>query len=237
MAFIVAKTKSTPISDYKSLNVLIYGSPGVGKTTLASCIDIGGSAYVFDMEGSSKCLSNFNTLVNSFEDYKEGVEWACKQKDHQHIVIDTIDILYKLCEDYVCRLNKLPNMAAFPFGSGYSAMNKFLFDSFKKMNDAGLGITFISHEATKEMSADASGTIKWTTSATSLSDKFETKIAGLCDLVLFCYKDRDGKRFIRTESTKSHKCPKDRTGKLPPILPMEKDGKSLILALNKKQNV
>lgn len=228
MAFIVAATKSTPITDYKKLNVLIFGSPGVGKTTLATSLDIGGSAYVFDLEGGTKCLSTYSSQIRSFEDYKEGVEWACKQKDHQHIVIDVIDDLYKLCEDYVCRINKVPNISALPYGSGYTAMNNFLFGSFQKMNDAGLGITFISHEGTKELTSD---TNKWTAVSTSLSEKFETKITGKCDLVLFCYKDKDSKRMIRTAGTKFHKCPKDRTGKLSATLSM--DAKALMAELKK----
>ncbi len=227
MAFIVAATKSTPITDYKKLNVLIFGSPGVGKTTLATSLDIGGSAYVFDFEGGTKCLSTFNSQIRSFEDYKEGVEWACKQKEHQHIVIDVVDDLYKMCGEFVCKINNVKNLSDVPFGSAYIAVNNLIFGSIQKMNEAGLGVTFISHEGVREMSSDAT---KWTTVCTSLSDKFETKLAGKCDLVLYAYKDKDAKRMVRAASTKFHKCPKDRTSKLPATMPL--DAVALMKALN-----
>lgn len=228
MAFIAASAKSTPTIDYKKFNVLLYGSPGSGKTSFAAGLDIGGSAYIFDTEGGTKCLSVFSSQIRTYEDFKEGVDWAVKEKKHQHIVIDVIDDLYKMCETYVCKINKVPTISTLPFGSGYSAINNLIFGEIQRMNDAGIGVTFTSHEGIKEMTSDSH---KWTAVSTSLGDKFETKLTGKCDLVLYLYKDKDNKRMIRTAGTKFHKCAKDRTSKLPETMPL--DPKLLIAALNK----
>ena len=76
---------------------------------------------------------------------------------------------------------------------------------------------FISHAKEK---TEKTKTGEWTVMGTSLSSSAESFVAGLCDIILYCYITDDGYRVMRTKPTK-YILAGDRSTKLPEIMPMD----------------
>lgn len=213
----LATAKSTTNKNYQQLNVLITGSPGIGKSTFAS--NLGDDVYVFDFEYGYDHLSVFKSDITSWQDFENNVTLLHTQKHNfKHLVIDVVDTLHQFAEAEICKRNKVEAINLLPFGSGYKATKTLMMNEFRRINNLGIGITFVTHEKTKQdTEANITYNVKWT----SLSDSVEDMIFGMCDVAFYCDVDKDKKRFVRTQPSKYVKCAKDRSNKLPEIMPLD----------------
>lgn len=212
----LATAKSTIKKDYSNLNVCIVGAPKTGKSTFAS--QLGDNVYIAAFEPGYHFLEVFKSDIGKWQDFENMVTALHTEKHtYKHLVIDTIDIMYGYAEDEICKRNKVDKITDLPYGSGFKATKKLIMNELDRVNKLGMGITFISHVKEKEYIKD---NIKWTGIGTSMSASVEEQILGLCDLILFCYIDKDGTRKIRTKPTKFVQCAGDRSNKLPELMPM-----------------
>lgn len=202
-------------TDLGSSNVLLYGKPKVGKSTLAS--QIPNSIFAATEKGYN-FLQVRPKDINKWEDFLELGQALCTQKHtFKTVVVDTCDILYKLCEKYVMDKHQVNHPSDLGFGKGFSLVRDEFSRVVNKINMAGFGFVFISHAKEK---TEKTKTGEWTVMGTSLSGSPETFVAGLCDIILYCYITDDGKRVMRTKPTK-YILAGDRSTKLPEIMPMD----------------
>jgi len=107
--------------------VLLYGTEGVGKSTLASG---SGNPIFLDLEGGTSQLSIArypfpNGTPEKFSEVIDAVSDIYAQKhDYTTLVIDTIDRLEGLIWDHVCLKasahgKRIENIEAFGYGKGY----------------------------------------------------------------------------------------------------------------------
>lgn len=222
----LATSKSTVTKDYKVLNVVIAGLPKIGKSTLAS--QLGDDVYFASTEPGLNFLEVFKTDVRKWQDFAD----LCKDivgSKFKHLAIDVTDNLSDMAELEICERNKVKSVVDMPYGSGFTAFKRLMMNEFKKINDAGIGITFITHTKEKEYTTPEGITVS--AIGTSLSASVEKQILGLSDLILFCYIDKAGARKMRTKPTKTIVCAGDRSGKLSEVMDM--DAKALMEALKK----
>lgn len=208
-------SKSKVTTELGASNVLLYGKPKVGKSTLAANIPNAifaatekGYNYLevkpVDIIGWDKFLELCNALATQKHGFKT-------------IVVDTADILYKHCEKYIMDKHQVNHPSDLGFGKGFALVRDEFSRVITKLNMLGVGLVFISH-AKEKTEKTKSG--EWTVMGTSLSGAPETFIAGLCDLILYAYIKDDGTRVLRTKPTK-YILAGDRSARLPEIMPMD----------------
>lgn len=213
--------------------VLIYGSEGIGKSTLASCFP---GVLVSDTEGSTKQLSlrRFNR-PETWTDLNEQVDAVLNgSASCQTYVVDTVDWAEKLCSQDVCARSHVDGIESIGYGKGYTYMEESFAKFLAKMDQLitkGINVVLIAHAAMRkfEQPDELGAYDRWEL-------KLSKKVAPLCkewaDMILFCnYRTtlsstKDGKKKAvgdeRVMYTTHNACwdAKNRFG-LPATLPME----------------
>jgi hypothetical protein len=207
------KTKIT--KDLNRQNILIYGLPKAGKSSLAA--EFPNTLFVATEDGH-KHLEVFKVDAPNWPQFIQTCG-ELKQGGHNFktIVIDIADWLYKHCEDYICQKHGVEAPADLPYGKGFSLVKAEFVRTMNKINMMGISIVFISHAKEKEIKSKNSS---FTMMGTSMTGSAEQVIAGMCDLIFYCYINEENKRLIRTKPTK-YVLAGDRTKPgLPELIPM-----------------
>ena len=189
--------KTTLQTDYNKYKYLIYGNPKVGKSTFASKFD---QAIFVATEPGHNFLEIFKVDVKTWNDFREFAK-AITTKPHPYktIVVDTVDNLYKMCEQSVLDANKVQHASDLPFGKGFILIKDEFMKVINYLGNSGFGFVFISHAKEKELKTK---TTTWTTMTTSLNNQAESFICGLCDFIFYCYLNDKGERLMKTKSEK-----------------------------------
>lgn len=84
-------TTKLPAATQDPQNLIIYGLPKIGKTTVLSTLD---DNLILDFESGSKYVSALKVEINSLKDFAE-VYKALKESEHKYkfITIDTVTAL------------------------------------------------------------------------------------------------------------------------------------------------
>ena len=167
--------------------VLIYGTSGIGKSTLGACFP---EAIFIDVEGSTKELT-VGRLPDPerWEDIINELRWVTANTDElKTVVIDTIDWAERLAIAYVCKQHGLKSIEGANYGKGYvwlaEEISRFL-RFCSDVVDAGINVVLIAHSQLRRVELpDEMG-------AFDMYDlKTEKRTAPLykewADMVLFC---------------------------------------------------
>ena len=133
----------------KTLNVLIYGRPGIGKTTLACSVD---GAFLLDFDrGIDRVDAQYQAQniyePTQWEDLSAAVSELAHTPEAKVIVIDTIGKLLDLAVDYVRKTH--PNLIqndGTPSVKGYGYRNQLFKEFLSSLNAIGRSVIFVSHE-------------------------------------------------------------------------------------------
>jgi len=128
--------------------ILVYGPPGMGKTTFASEFPSPVFIQVEDGTPSGLEIDTFGHL-QSFSEVMEALyALANEQHDHQTVVIDSIDKLEPLVWAQTCEDNKWSDIESPGYGKGYIAADavwRELFGVVNLLRNSGMAIVFIAH--------------------------------------------------------------------------------------------
>ena len=218
--------KTKPKTDFAKMNTLFFSEPKVGKSTF--CSHIPGALFVPTEEGLNY-LEVLRTPLIEHWDQVLDLGRALAKEDHKikTIVIDTVDLAYQRCEEYICKREKVKVIADIPMGGGYAQVKREFIRVMTKFNSLGLGLVFNSHSKFREVKTK---TQTYTMTDTSLSPGTSQAICGFVDHVFYAYISEKGERLMRTKPTKYINAG-DRSGKLPEV--MKFDYKVFIGEFNK----
>lgn len=130
---------------------LIYGPPGLGKTTLASEWPDPVFLQVEDGTPGDLELASFGRLT-SFDDLMDAIG-ALYTEDHgmRTVVLDSVDKLEPLVWAKVCADNNWQNIETPGYGKGYVSADAYWRDLIEGMNalrrDKGMGVVYIAHSS------------------------------------------------------------------------------------------
>ena len=189
---LIPKTKTRPRRSLSHAKILIYGCPKIGKSTLASRFP---GAWFWITEEGTDWLSIYEPLRitnwEQFLDYCAAVDSGPPKtfgdgKPILTLVIDTTDLLFKMCDDSMKTQLGVSNMGDLDWGKGWAALGDEFERVMSKISRWPYGLIFISHMKEREIKSKATkiDRIEPAMRATGLRI-----IQNLCDLILYCYAD------------------------------------------------
>lgn len=239
-------SKSVPVFDIGRAKILLYGVPKIGKSTLASKFP--GTLFLATEEGLeflpvykmsvaswAGFLETCGMLDKSFEQAKtQGVQLCLEPGvPLKTIVIDTADLLFKMCLTHVCNTMGVGDPSDLEWGKGWNALSDEFSRVICKITRWGVGLVFISHAIEKEVKSRARKIDRVQPAVMTTGLKV---LSALCDMLLYCYMDEepevsaDGELTGRILEQRSIRCvPQnnvmagDRTGRLPAQIPLSYD--------------
>lgn len=128
--------------------VLIYGPPGVGKTTMAAGAEK--TIFLRTEDGLGNLDVNTFPLIQDYDDVLKALT-ALGREDHDFktVVIDSLDWLEPLVWQSVCKRKSVENIEALGYGKGYiEAMSEWLkiLDYLTALRDhKGMTVILLAH--------------------------------------------------------------------------------------------
>lgn len=185
--------------------VVIYGPPGVGKTTLSSQWG-GGGGFFFNCAGE---LGDFTLLQQSITSWTEfrSYSWAIAEKVAANpeyapcSIIDTADALGRYCSEAVRASLGIAHESEAEYGKGWSALrDAFALNISKLAALPNHGIVFVAHADEKTVKNRSSEWEKW--QIRGVKSIRETML-DMADLVLFVdFGETDDSRVIKTKPSR-----------------------------------
>ena len=217
----LSKEPSQIETDPSRYIMTIYGDPKVGKTTLASQIP---DAYFIATEAGQKFVKVFKSEPKDWEDVLEIVNLLSKPgHPYKTCVFDTVNVLYDMCANYVCRKNhwkKVKHISELDYGKGYALVKEEFRFVIQKLTSAGMGIVFLCHSHVKEETFHG---IKRDRIVPNLNKSARETILDISDIIGRMYAgsvEKEGKkepcRYITFQPNQGYEAG-DRTGKLEKI--------------------
>lgn len=122
----------------------------IGKTSLIASFP---NSLIFSFEPGTNALDGIYKInITSWKDFKLAVKQLANDKvkeKFQFLGIDTVDIAFDLCEQYICSTNGVQAIGDIPYGGGWAKLKKEFSKIFRDIAMMGYGIIFISHAQEK----------------------------------------------------------------------------------------
>jgi len=170
--------------DLRGYSVLFYGDPKSGKTTIASKFPK--SLLVAFEKGYAALPGVMAAPVNSWSDFIKILKQLKEEKAQEAfetIIIDTADIAYDYCEQYICSVNSVDAINKIPFGQGFTLSGKEFDSKLRQIVQMGYGLVLISHAADKTFK-DETG-IEYNKIVPTLGNKPRLICSRLCDIIAY----------------------------------------------------
>lgn len=182
-----------PSNEFENYSLLLFGKKKIGKTSLAA--QFSGEKTLFIMtEPGAKSLRLKKVDARSWTELLGYLSLLEKDESFTQIVLDTCDIAYELCFEYICEMKGIEHPGDEAYGKGWSAV-KGEFSSFmKRLLSLGKGVVLISHDKVKEV--ETYGGKKYTQIVPTLSGQAEDIVAGMVDMWFYYTYENDQRVLI-----------------------------------------
>ena len=134
----------------RGYTVMFYGDVKSGKTTIASKFP---KSVIFAFEKGYAALANvyaypLDTWGQFLAAIKELKQEEVKEK-FETVVIDTLDLAYEACENYICMAAGVNSINEIPYGQGTVRAAKEFDDRLRQIVKLGYSLVVISHAQDK----------------------------------------------------------------------------------------
>jgi hypothetical protein len=211
-------------------SLLVYGVPKIGKTTL---LNQWPDVFFIATEPGLKAKKWFGEEVQSWTDVRVLVKTLAKSKRFKTIVIDTAEIAYELCMEYVCQKRGVEDPTdADDYGATWRAVR----DEFKRTCNAlartGRGVNFTSHARVETI--NTGGRRETQRIVPALTGQASNVILGLVDFFFYLdyFRDRESGEVVRVMVCEGDEgvlagfrgSQENKVARFPRFLPLEEDG-------------
>ena len=203
---------------------IIYGPPGVGKTSLAAFAD---DSLIIDCENGAGAVPGKRTPYLST--WPEVFNWltAIERDDHNYrvIAIDTIDWLLRRLEEQVSgstgKIDSTLNRSHGGYGNGKQVMRNYVYQQLLPLLDRivgrGIAVLLLAHAKRSEIT-DIDGVTTEKTTA-DLPEDYLNVFVEWSDFVCLARMDSEGNRLLVTRET-PRALAKNRYG-MPEVIPFD----------------
>lgn len=214
---ILPTKKQVPTINLSDKIILIHGEPKIGKSTLASQFP---DALFIATEDGLRSIECAQIQVTGWMTGKDrgGVGFvealqALRTEHHNYktVVVDTVDLAWAYCDEYVGALHNEKTAAQVEYGKGYALLESEFRIAMADLAALKLGLVFISHSTPKEDTKT-----KQTRVVTTLHDRGRKYIEGAADIILYATIE-NGVRVVKTKPDPRYVAG-DRTNRLPDTL-------------------
>ncbi len=183
------KEKTTAIKSLDKFTMLLFGQPKIGKTTLASHFP---DTIFLATEPGHRFLELWKLDIKSWDDFLEAGALIINSQ-YKTVVIDTVDNLFKLCEDFCCKKWDIEHPGDLGYGKGWSILKSEFQRAMLKFVGSGLNFLFISHQKEQEVK---SRVIAYTKITNTLTESARKVLLPIVDIIAYLgtesVKDKDG---------------------------------------------
>ncbi len=132
---------SEPAGELTDYPLLVYGREGVGKTSLFQSPD---TFYL--LFEPTKALRLKKRDINTWKEFKQYLSLLEKDQDlYKRVIIDTVDLAYELCFEYVCKQQGFEHPGDEEYGKGWNAISTEFANAITRLCKLKCGVVFISH--------------------------------------------------------------------------------------------
>ena len=220
---LLPQQKTPPQTDPTRLTMLLYARSKFGKSTFAATIP--GAVFLATEPGLSH-LSTFQVPIPDWDTFLSAcAELAKGDHNFKCIVLDTVDLVFKLCAQHICAKYKVDFEGDLSFGKGWAMVSSEFQRVMLKLAQLPYGLVLISHTQEKEHETRTGKVVRI---APTLPDKAAKFVLGLVDIIGYGdfqqETDAEGnktfRRIIRTKPTLYYEAG-DRTGRLPDVIDLD----------------
>jgi len=166
---------------------LVYGPPGIGKSTFAAGFP---DPLFLATELTQKHLSLHLVPISGWEKFLQAAkELEANPNRFQTIVVDTTDLLYKMCQEYCCTKFGFDHPSDEGFGKGYDKVNSEFYRGVLTLKHLGKAVVFIAHYSERDVKVRGATYLK---TVPNLPGGCWKIVARESDVIAFC--DFDPKR-------------------------------------------
>jgi len=215
--------KTPPKQSLSELTVLVYGPTKIGKSTMCSQAE---EALFLATEPGLNALETYQVPITTW-DSMLAVCGEIAEGNHpfKTIVIDTLDLAYKMCADHICRKYRVDHESDLGYGKGFSLTSNEFQRVLTKLAHLPYGLFLISHSQQIEIETR---TGKYTKIVPTLPEKTRKTVLGLVDIILYCDIEITAgpdnrtvmRRVLRTKPHVNYEAG-DRTGRLPEVIDLD----------------
>lgn len=215
--------KTAPKTDLTDFTILVHGKQKYGKSTFCSMAP---DALFLATEPGLNSLETYQVPITSWDDLLAAAgEIAQGNHSFRTIVIDTIDLAYRMCADHVCRRAKVEHESDLTFGKGFALVNNEFYRVLTKLGHLPYGLVLISHSQDREVETRTGKVVR---TIPTLPDKARKIVLGMVDMILYVDLEPvagpegrpETRRVIRTKPSLTYEAG-DRTGRLPEVLDLD----------------
>ena len=227
--------ESKGFCDFHENRILIYGKPKIGKTTLASKFS---NPLFLLTEDGAKHVTVKGWPIRSWVEFTGKIKLLAEGAANcpfQTVVIDTVDNLVDMCDNFICEKNSADTLGDVGggFGKGYAAFTREWKKQMMALERVGLGVVYVSHAESKSIDveatvnpyaaalADKDGMLEMTV-PTINNKRARQFVLGQVDIILYAAMDENQKRCLFTQPSRHFEAG-DRSGRLPEMLPLDYD--------------
>jgi len=134
--------KSKPLFALGRKKILIYGPSKIGKSDF--CSNFKDAFFIATEEGLDE-LEVYKTSVSTWEEFLEICNELNQTDRFPTVVIDTADLLYQYCSNYILSTYQVRHESDLDWGKGWSEVKKEFERVLNKISKQGRGLIFISH--------------------------------------------------------------------------------------------
>jgi hypothetical protein len=202
---ITLPTNKVPAATQDPKNLILYGVPKIGKTTILSHLE---SCLIIDIESGSDYVDALKIKISTLAELRElCVEINKAGKPYKFIAIDTVTTLEEFAKPIaLANYKKTPAGASFegdilmaPMGAGYAYVREAVEKIINMVASVTTNVILVGHVKDKSI-VNASGAEIGNMKDFDLTGKLGRILAAKSDAIGFIYRDEDSNLCINFET-------------------------------------